>query len=329
MIVAKGLSKSYDGHPAVQDLSFTVPKGAVVGFLGPNGAGKSTTLRMVSGFLPPTSGSVSVAGFDVVEEPLEARRHLGYMPQKVPLYDEMRVGEYLHFRAELKGVARRGRKAAVERAMEQARVADRERYLISDLSEGYRQRVGLADALVASPPLLILDEPTASLDPNQKLEVRELLRSLAGEHTIFLSTHILPEVEAVCSRVVILHRGRIAAEGTPEELRRRLTTKVREVLLTVRGDDEKVRAAVSSVPGLSVHEVRAEEEAGVRSYELSLGEDCSDPDGATESLAQKLVSAGLGLRRLEARGTSLEELFHELTGEEPPAEEESKKEEPS
>lgn len=190
MIVAEQLTRKYGSRTAVDGISFTVPRGEVVGFLGPNGAGKSTTLKMVSGFLPPTSGHITVAGLDIVEDSLEARRRLGYMPESVPLYPEMRVEEYLGFRAEIKGVGRNKRRDAVGKAMEQADVKDVARRLIGELSKGYKQRVGLADALVSSPDLLILDEPTAGLDPNQILQVRELIKSLGKQHTIFLSTHI-------------------------------------------------------------------------------------------------------------------------------------------
>ena len=198
MVSVQHLVKRYGARLAVDDLSFTVPKGEVVGFLGPNGAGKSTTLRILAGFLGATSGQVSVDGHDVKDDSFEARRLLGYMPEAVPLYLEMRVAEYLAFRAELKGVARGARRASVDAAMEKANVTDVANVLIGSLSKGYRQRVGLADALVAKPPLLILDEPTAGLDPNQIVEVRDVISALGKEHTVLLSTHILSEVEASC-----------------------------------------------------------------------------------------------------------------------------------
>ena len=197
MIETKDLTRRFGARTAVQSLTFTVPRGKVVGFLGPNGAGKSTTLKMLSAYLPPTEGTATVNGHDVVEQSLEARRSIGYMPETVPLHPEMRVEEYLRFRAEIKGVPSRDRRRAEDRAMELADVTEVRRRLIGDLSKGFRQRVGLADALVASPPLLILDEPTEGLDPNQILRFREVIRGLRGEHTVFLSTHILQVVEAV------------------------------------------------------------------------------------------------------------------------------------
>ena len=219
MIDVRHLTKRYGERTAVNDLSFSVERGEVVGFLGPNGAGKSTTLRMLTGFLEPSAGEVRIAGFDAKKQPLEVKRSVGYMPEAVPLYLEMRVVEYLRYRAELKGVPRRDRKQNVDKALELANVADVRGRIIGQLSKGYRQRVGLADALVADPPLLILDEPTAGLDPNQIRQVRDLVRSLGREKTVLLSTHILPEVEAICGRVIILDRGRLVSSGRPEELR--------------------------------------------------------------------------------------------------------------
>ncbi len=225
MIEVSQLTKTYGSRTAVQGLDFRVGKGEVVGFLGPNGAGKTTTLRIIAGFLGPTSGRVRVAGFDVVDEPLRARAQLGYMPETSPSYPELRVIEYLRFRAELKGVQRAKRQAAVERALSLASLGDRAGSVIGHLSKGYRQRLGLADALVADPPLLILDEPTSGLDPNQIREVRRVIRDLAEQHTVLLSTHILAEVEASCDRAIVIHRGRRVAEGTLDELRSRGTAK--------------------------------------------------------------------------------------------------------
>jgi ABC-2 type transport system ATP-binding protein len=218
MIEAHGLTKRYGRHLAVSELSFVVGRGEVVGFLGPNGAGKTTTLRMLAGFLGPTSGRVSIAGFDVLREPLRARGALGYMPEACPLYPELRVTEYLRFRAELKRVPSRRLRVAVSRALELARLLEYRGALIGQLSKGYRQRVGLADALLADPPLLILDEPTSGLDPNQIRDVRQVIRELAEQRTILLSTHILAEVELSCSRAMVIHRGRLVASGSLAEL---------------------------------------------------------------------------------------------------------------
>src|SRR3982750_4279791 len=218
MIKVENLTKRYAGHTAIQNLNFEVSRGEIMGFLGPNGAGKTTTMRILAGFMPPTSGRASIAGFDVFEKSLKARAHLGYMPENVPLYSDMRVTEYLNYRAALKGVHHRRIAERVGDVKELCGLKDVEKKLIATLSKGYRQRVGLADALLAEPDLLILDEPTIGLDPNQIRQVRELIRNLGKQHTILLSTHILPEVEMTCTRVIIIHKGRIEACDTPENL---------------------------------------------------------------------------------------------------------------
>src|ERR1043165_8048930 len=218
MIKVENLTKKYAGHTAIQDLNFEVSQGEIMGFLGPNGAGKTTTMRILAGFMPPSSGRASIAGFDVFEQSLQARAHLGYMPENVPLYSDMRVNEYLNYRAALKGVQHRRIAERVGDVKELCGLKDVEKKLIGTLSKGYRQRVGLADALVHEPDLLILDEPTSGLDPNQIRQVRDLIKNLGKQHTILLSTHILPEVEMTCSRVIIIHRGRIEACDTPENL---------------------------------------------------------------------------------------------------------------
>lgn len=211
MIDVRGLTKRYRDRVAVDALSFTVGEGEILGFLGPNGAGKSTTMRILTGFLPPTEGSARVAGFDVFEQPLEVKRRLGYLPERPPLYPEMSVTGYLRFVARLKRVLRAGLRAEVDRVIELTGLADVSRRLIMSLSKGYQQRVGLAQALLGAPPLLILDEPTEGLDPKQRADVLTLIRSLKGTHTVVLSTHVLSEVKAVCERVLIIHRGRLAA----------------------------------------------------------------------------------------------------------------------
>src|SRR3954470_475944 len=218
MIKVENLTKRYAGQLAIQGLSFEVGKGEIMGFLGPNGAGKSTTMRILSSFMPPTSGRASIAGFDVFEQSLQARAHLGYMPENVPLYNDMRVTEYLNYRAALKSIPHRRVAERVGDVKELCGLREVENKLILALSKGFRQRVGLADALLHEPDLLILDEPTIGLDPNQIRQVRELIKNLGKQHTILLSTHILPEVEMTCSRVIIIHRGRIEASDTPENL---------------------------------------------------------------------------------------------------------------
>src|SRR5205809_2636355 len=218
MIKVENLTKKYAGKTAIRDLNFEVGQGEIMGFLGPNGAGKPTTMRILAGFMPATSARASVAGFDVFDQSLQARSHLGYMPENVPLYNDMRVTEYLDYRAALKGVPHRRIAERVGDVKELCGVREVERKLIGTLSKGYRQRVGLADALLHEPDLLILDEPTIGLDPNQIRQVRQLSKNLGKQHTILLSTHILPEVEMTCSRVIIIHKGRIEACDTPENL---------------------------------------------------------------------------------------------------------------
>lgn len=221
MIAVKNLTKYYGEYPAVRDVSFQVDKGQVVGFLGPNGAGKSTTMRILAGFLTATSGTAQIGGKDVFWDPIAARRRIGYMPENCPLYPEMRVTEYLRFRAGLKGLSRSERKKRIRYVLERCWLNDVHRQLIGTLSKGYRQRVGLADALLADPPVLILDEPTAGLDPTQIRETRKLIRELGSQHTMLLSTHILSEVEMACDSVIIIHQGRVAEEGSLDSVRRR------------------------------------------------------------------------------------------------------------
>src|SRR6266850_276442 len=237
MIKVENLTKRFAGQTAIDNLNFEVGKGEIMGFLGPNDAGKSTTMRILSSFMPPTSGRASVAGFDIFEKSLQARAHLGYMPENVPLYNDMRVTEYLDYRAALKEVPHRRVAERVGDVKELCGLKDVEKKLIGTLSKGYRQRVGLADALVHEPDLLILDEPTIGLDPNQIRQVRELIRNLGKQHTILLSTHILPEVEMTCSRVVIIHKGRIEACDTPDNLLGRIRQAGGVVLEAKVGDD--------------------------------------------------------------------------------------------
>src|ERR1700759_3056374 len=224
MIKVENLTKRYAGHTAINNISFEVEKGEIVGFLGPNGAGKTTTMRILSSFMPATSGRASIAGFDVFSQSLQARSHLGYMPENVPLYNDMRVTEYLNYRAALKDVPHRRIAERVGDVKELCGLKEVENKVIGTLSKGYRQRVGLADALVHEPDLLILDEPTSGLDPNQIRQARDLIKNLGKQHTILLSTHILPEVEMTCSRVIIINRGRIEACDTPENLLGRIRT---------------------------------------------------------------------------------------------------------
>jgi ABC-2 type transport system ATP-binding protein len=308
------------GRVAVDDVSFEVDKGEVVGFLGPNGAGKSTTLRIIAGFLGMTSGKVSVAGHDIREESFEARQKIGYMPEAVPLYPEMRVAEYLGFRAELKRVPRRDRAAFVDDAMTKANVDDVANILIGNLSKGYRQRVGLADALVARPPLLILDEPTAGLDPNQIREVRDVIKNLGKEHTVLLSTHILSEVEASCSRVVVIAKGKLVAEGTMDDLSRK--RRAAGLLLVVRGELEVALAAVRAVDGIAKVTVDDGDDARADAHVVRCAwQKTIDDAGVARAIEQAVaavVAAGCFVREVRPVRSSLEEVFAELTAS-PPA----------
>jgi len=250
MIQVEHLTKRYAGKTAIHNLNFQVNQGEIVGFLGPNGAGKSTTMRILAGFLPPTSGCASVAGYNVFENSVEARSHLGYMPEDVPLYREMRVREYLSFRGALKGLSRKKLKQRLEAVTELCSLTDVSKKLISTLSKGYRQRVGLADALIHEPDLLILDEPTIGLDPNQIRQVRQLIRELSQKHTILLSTHILSEVSATCGRVIIINNGEILADDTPADLVKKMRTAGRIRLEINPSQQNDAIEVLKKVPGV-------------------------------------------------------------------------------
>ena len=308
MIRVEGLTKRYGSLTAVDGISFQVAPGEIVGLLGPNGAGKSTTMRMLTGYLSATEGKVAVAGLDVFEKPVEARRHIGYLPENVPLYPEMRVLEYLNYRAAIKGVSAARRRKRVEEVMERCWLADRARTLVGHLSKGYRQRVGLADALVAAPGLLILDEPTIGLDPSQIIQVRQLIQSLGAQHTILVSSHILPEIEAVCSRVIVIHRGRIAVDDRIDALKARLQREA-AVRVELKAPAGEVRPALGALAG--VKEV-AEESGGeggngwVR-FRLSAeaGQDLREP------VSDLAVRRGWALRELHRDARTLEDVFLE------------------
>ncbi len=258
MIEVANLTKRYAGRAAVSDVSFNVARGEIVGLLGENGAGKSTTMRILSCFLPATSGTVRVAGFDVFEQSLEVRRRIGFMPENNPLYPEMRVREYLKFRARLKGLGLRRSRERVNVVMEQCGVTDVSRRIIGQLSKGYRQRVGLADALVHEPELIILDEPTIGLDPNQIRSVRQLIKSLAAAHTVLLSTHILPEAEMTCSRVLILREGRMLASGTPDNLQQ-LMSSTSQVIAEIAAPEAALREVWAQTAEIEQFDVSAAE----------------------------------------------------------------------
>ncbi len=312
MIEVEGLTKDYGTVVAVRDVTFSVGRGEVVGFLGPNGAGKSTTLRILAGFLGATSGKVRINGLDIGEDSLAARASLGYMPESAPLYPELRVREYLEFRARLKRVPRARRKAGVDRAIERASLTDMTETTIGHLSKGYRQRVGLADALVADPPLLILDEPTAGLDPNQVREVRALIQELAADHTVLLSTHILSEVEATCQRALVIDRGRLVAQGTLAELAKgRRSATLSLVLQDPSGLAAGILGKQPSVTEVEPLEAVAPADSLVR-LRVTLNEGTA-PLEAGPKLVRALVTSGVEVASIAPEVASLEQVFAELT----------------
>ena len=305
MIEVQNLTKRYAAQAAVSDVSFSVRQGEIVGFLGPNGAGKTTTMRVLTGFLPPSEGRASVAGYDIVTQSRQARANLGYLPESAALYPEMRVREYLAYRARLEGLVGPDVKTRVDEAIAGClleEVADRK---VENLSRGYRQRAALAGALVHRPPVLILDEPTVGLDPAQIIKIREMIRSLGRERAVLLSTHILPEVDAVCDRVLIIDRGRIVAEGTPQELRRRLAGG--NVLRAAFKGDVAVAGAVGALAGaIAVEAASSDGETRVRV-------ECSEGADLSEEIFHLAVARGWVLRELSREGLSLEDVFVRLT----------------
>jgi len=307
VIEVRELSKYYGDVAAVENVSFRAEKGQILGFLGPNGAGKTTTMRMLTCYLPPSAGTASVDGFDVGEESMEVRRRIGYLPEQPPLYGDMTVVAYLTFVAKIKGVPGPEMRSRIDETMERTGVANVRSTVIGHLSKGYRQRVGLAQALVHNPSVLILDEPTVGLDPKQIIDIREMIRGLRGEHTIILSTHILPEVSMTCEKVVIINNGRIAGEGTPESLMAQL--KEGELLRAeVGGPPEQVRQLIGGIDG--VLEVRDEGAEGAYVISVQPGRDLRD------EVARRVVDASLSLRELRALEMTLEDIFLRLTTEE-------------
>ena len=302
MIDVEGLTKLYGDRIAIKDVSFHVDKGEVVGMLGPNGAGKTTTMRILTCFTPATSGTAKVAGFRVAEESLEVRRHIGYMPENVPLYPEMRVTEYLSFRARLRGVPRTERREKVRRAMEECWVDDVKDRIVGHLSKGYRQRVGLAEAMLHDPEILILDEPTVGLDPNQIRQTRGLIKQLGERRTVILSTHILPEVEMVCSRVMIINRGRIVPE---EEINRLLQRPA--LYLETKGDDEQAKRILRDIAGVT--KVTLLERGETQRFEIEHEKGADVREEVSETVARQ----GWPVLEFRPVAASLEEVFVKIT----------------
>jgi gliding motility-associated transport system ATP-binding protein len=303
MIEVDRLTKRYGPVPAIQDVSFAVEKGQIVGFLGPNGAGKTTTMRILSCFMPASSGTARVAGYDVFEQSLEVRRRIGYLPENVPLYGDMTVAAYLDFVANVKGLGRSERRRRVGEVLERCQIPDVRERLIGRLSKGYRQRVGLAQALIADPEVLILDEPTIGLDPKQIIGIRQLIKSLAGAHTVILSTHILPEVSMVCEGVVIINRGRIVASGLLDRLMQELSP-VAKVQVQIEGPPEMVARSLRALPGVQRVESRSGAD-GVGTFVL----EADRARDVRREVAQLAAQQRWGLLELRALGLSLEDLF--------------------
>jgi ABC-2 type transport system ATP-binding protein len=312
VIEVQHLTKRYGRFTAVEDVSFRVERGEILGFLGPNGAGKTTTMRILTGYMPATEGKAIVAGFDVFDQPIEAKRRTGYLPETPPLYPDMTVAEYLTFVAKIKGVASSDRKQRIQTVMERTRVADMAGRLCSKLSKGYKQRVGLAQALIHNPDVLILDEPTAGLDPKQIIETRGLIKELAGDHTIILSTHILPEVSQTCDRVVIINKGHVVAVDTPDNLTARLRGSETMYLQVdpLGADPSGALAAIAGVTRVA----EADRLDGVVAFEI----DSETGRDIRRDLARAVVSSGWGLLELRPMRMSLEDIFLSLTTEEAP-----------
>ena len=313
MIQVEGLSKRYANNVAVDDISFHVEKGQIVGFLGPNGAGKTTTMRILTCFMPPTGGRASVAGYDCVTQPLEVKKRIGYLPETPPLYPDMTVDEYLLFVGALKGIPKAELASRVAEVTKRCAISDVRSKLISKLSKGYRQRVGLAQAIIHNPDVLILDEPTSGFDPKQIIETRDLIKSLAGEHTIILSTHILPEVEAMCERVIIISKGKIVAQDTRDSLAARMCgAGIVELEIEPRGgtvDAEEVGRKLSSVVGVARVSHKHTKDNRAR-FAVETG----DGRHIRGDLARAVVEAGWNLNELQSATLSLEEIFLEVTG---------------
>lgn len=301
MIEISNLTKSYGPLRAIDQLNFKVNKGEIVGFLGPNGAGKSTTMKIITGYMPPSDGMVKVSGFDVFDNPIEVKKRIGYLPETPPLYADMYVQDYLQYVAKLKGVPHSKIKSLVDKSLEKSNLKDVRRRMIRNLSKGFKQRVGIAQAIVSDPEILILDEPTVGLDPKQVAEIRTLIRSLAGHHTVILSTHILPEVQAICQRIIIINKGKIVAEDTLEGLNRRMSGATRIVLKVKRpsSDFEKSLSGVNGIVHVS---------GGQGLYNL----DISDANAA-EKIAEHVVKSNAGLLEMKSQDMNLEDIFIKLT----------------
>ncbi len=311
MIEVKGLTKVYGQHEAARDITFSVERGEVVGLLGPNGAGKTTTMNMLTGYLSPTAGTASVGGHDVLEEPMEVKRRIGYLPENPPLYPEMTVAQYLRFAARIKKTPAASRRAELDRVLELTGIPDIRNRLIRNLSKGYKQRVGLAQAILGSPPVLILDEPTIGLDPRQIIEIRNLIRALGKEHTIVLSSHILPEVTAICTRVIIIHRGRIVASDTIGNLARKLAGSS-GLTLRLEGQESTALAELHAVAEVAKASSMGSREPGT--FDLRV-QGRGDAD-VRRQVAHALARASCTILSMRSADIDLEDIFIQVTSEE-------------
>lgn len=320
MIEVEQLTKFYGPYPAISDLNFEVETGEILGFLGPNGAGKTTTMRILSGYLPASLGTARIAGHDVHTNPMAVRQSIGYLPETPPLYPEMTVQSYLHFVAELKGVSAGDRAKQVDAAIGRCGLNDRRRTLIRKLSKGYRQRVGIAQAIVHDPPVIILDEPTVGLDPRQIIEVRQLIKSLAGQHTVILSTHILPEVSATCDRITIINKGQVVATNSPESLQAQVSAGSLSYDLEVEGDSEAIVRTLRSLP--VVQSVSLGDSTGLAEGHHRVLVTAQDSTDIGKTLAAAVVGENFGLYELHRNRATLEDVFLKLTMTEQPLVEE-------
>lgn len=311
MIEVEKLTKKYGDHVAVDNLSFRVERGMIYGFLGPNGAGKSTTMNMMTGYIAATSGTVKINGYDILKNPEQAKKSIGYLPELPPVYQDMTVYEYLKFVAELKKVKRSEQKAQIEDVMAQTRIEDVQNRLIKNLSKGYKQRVGLAQAIIGYPEVLILDEPTVGLDPKQIIEIRELIRELAKKHTIILSSHILSEVSAVCDHIMIISKGKLVASDTPEGLVTRLKGG-RQLMMSVQGEQSELEEILQSIGQIKDYSIQPSKAQGCVSAIIRTQEQ----DDIRVELFHRLAAADMPIMELSLSEKSLEDVFLELTGEE-------------
>lgn len=312
MIEIQNLTKKYGQIMGVSDLTFSVEKGEIVGFLGPNGAGKTTTMKIITGYMPPTEGTVKVCGFDVMEEPQEVKKRIGYLPEQPPVYFDMTVLDYLNFSCDLKKVDRKAKKSQIADVMELVRITDVRNRLIKNLSKGYKQRVGFAQALIGNPEVLILDEPTVGLDPKQIIEIRKLIKALGKEHTIILSSHNLTEVSAVCERIVIIHKGEIAAIDTPENLSQNFD-QVSKMSVTIAGPKNSVQNSIKSIYGVKFVESVLEKESGIVSYIVEADQNID----VRRPLFFAMAKLGYPIIELKSVGMTLEDIFLQVVTEEP------------